>query len=312
MIARTAIMPHIGSRPEGGQHNRPFDIALTDWPRCDHGMGRTRVSADIIRFVPQLNPNRKQDFPMSALRAQNIRKLSSIAHREVHEKSPRQGKNRIRPVRSIGCVAVVSSTEQSSVTLRKSLVEIIVAASILIFARLAFDFTSAAAYVYPEFDFGQSGIAFVIFLVAVPRVLIFALVRLFQKHFVEAVALLIVCCIPFSFNDIIKRHFWKFRIHKPEYQSILHDDPAPSPKYRVFNWGNRNTQLMGGGFIIEGIVYDETDETDEIARWSPEWIERRSDPSPEDRWVTERSTYPSCKRRADSFGEHFYYVSEEC
>jgi len=43
-----------------------------------------------------------------------------------------------------------------------------------------------------------------------------------------------------------------------------------------------------------------------------QWIQRRSDPSPEDQWVAERSTYPSCKRRTVSFGEHFYYLSEEC
>jgi len=61
---------------------------------------------------------------------------------------------------------------------RKSVIEILVVASILITARLAFDFTSAAAYVYPEFDFGQSRIAFVIFVVAMPCVLIFASVRL--------------------------------------------------------------------------------------------------------------------------------------
>jgi hypothetical protein len=120
---------------------------------------------------------------------------------------------------------------------------------------------------------------------------------------------LIVCCIPFSFSDIINRHVWKFRIHKPEYQSIVQADPAPPPKYRVFNWVNRNTQLMGGGVIIKGVVYDDSDE---IARWSPEWIERRFAPSPEDRWVTQPSTYPSCKRRTEPFGEHFYYVSEEC
>jgi hypothetical protein len=192
---------------------------------------------------------------------------------------------------------------------RKSAIEIFVAASILITARLVFDLASAAAYVYPEFDFGQKGVAFVIFVIAIPCVLVFGLVRLFQRRLLEGVALLIICYAPFSFNDAINRHFWKFQIHKSEYQSIVQIDPDPRPKYRVFNWGNRNTQLMGGGVIIEGIVYDESDE---IARWSPEWIERRSDASPEDRWVTERSTYPSCKRRTESFGEHFYYVSEEC
>jgi hypothetical protein len=201
-----------------------------------------------------------------------------IAHRKVHEKSPRQGKDWPRPVSFHGYVAVIRKADGSNVILRKSVIEILVVASILIIARLAFDFTSAAAYVYPEFDFGQSRIAFVIFVVAVPCALIFASVRLFQKDVVESVALLIVCYVPFSFNDVINGHFWKFQIHKSEYQSIVQTDPGPPPKYRVFNWGNRNTQLVGGGVIIEGIVYDESDE---IARWSPEWIERRSDPSPE-------------------------------
>jgi hypothetical protein len=194
---------------------------------------------------------------------------------------------------SSGYATVLRSTEGSRVVSRKSVIESLLAGSMLIITRLAFDFTSAAAYVHPELDFGQDGIAFVIFVGAVPCVLIFASVRISQKQLVEAVVLLIVCCIPFSFGDITNRHFWKFQIHKPEYQSIVQADPAPSPKYRVFNWGNRNTQLMGGGFIIEGIVYDEADE---IARWSPEWIERRSNPSPEDRWVAEPSTYPSCKK----------------
>jgi hypothetical protein len=154
---------------------------------------------------------------------------------------------------------------------RKSVIEIFVAASILIIARLVFDLASAAAYVYPELDFGQNGVAFFIFIVTVPCVLIFGLVRLFQRRILEGVALLIICYVPFSFNDAINRHFWKFQIHKSEYRSILLTDPGPLPKYRVFNWGNRNTQLMGGGVLIEGIVYDESDE---IAQWSPEWIER--------------------------------------
>jgi hypothetical protein len=46
-----------------------------------------------------------------------------------------------------------------------------------------FDLTSATAYAYPEFDFGQNGIAFVVFILAVPAVLVLALVRLFQRRF---------------------------------------------------------------------------------------------------------------------------------
>jgi hypothetical protein len=203
----------------------------------------------------------------------------------------------------------VENTEGSSLISRKLAIRILAVAATIIIARLAFDLTSAAAYVYPELDFGPNSMVFVIFVVAVSYVLIIALVRLFQGRLLEGVALLIICYVPLSFNDAVDRHFWKFRIHKAEYQSIIQADPGSAPKYRVFNWGNRNTQLMGGGIIIEGIVYDESDD---IARWSPEWIERRSDPPPEDRWVAERSTHPSCKRRTEPFGNHFYYVSEEC
>lgn len=188
-------------------------------------------------------------------------------------------------------------------------IRLLAVAVILIIIRLVADFTSAAAYVYPEFDFGQKAIAFVIFILAVPSVLIFSLVRLFQRRLVEAGILLVICYFPFSFDDAVNRQFWKFRIHKAEYQSIVEADPGGPPKYRIFNWGNRNTQLIGGGVIVDGIVYDESDE---LARWSPEWIEPRSDPSPEDRWITAPPGYPSCRRRTEPFGGHFYYVSEEC
>jgi hypothetical protein len=53
------------------------------------------------------------------------------------------------------------------------------------------------------------------------------------------------------------------------------------------------------------------DQSDEIAlapeAWSSEWIERRSNPSPDDYWITMLpEPYPPCKRRAASFGGHFY------
>lgn len=116
----------------------------------------------------------------------------------------------------------------------------------------------------------------------------------FKKRFVEAGGLVIICYFPFSFDEAVDRQFWKFRTHKSEYQSIMQADPGPPTKYRVFNWGNRNTQLIGGGVIVEAIVYDGSDE---IGRWSPEWIEPRPNPSPEDQWITPPSDYPSCKRR---------------
>jgi hypothetical protein len=192
---------------------------------------------------------------------------------------------------------------------RKSIIQPFVVVATILIARVAFDLTSAAAYVYPEFDFGQSGVALVIFVVGLACVLILALARLYQMRFFEGVALLFICYAPLSFDDTINRQFWKFSIHKLAYQSVMQIDPGPLPKYRVFNWGNRNTQLWGGGFIVEGVVYDESDD---LARWSPEWTVRRSGPPPEDRWITIPPQYPSCNRRVEPLGEHFYYVSDEC
>ena len=183
---------------------------------------------------------------------------------------------------------------------RKVAIQILAAAAILLIARLAVDL---------EYDFGQNVIAIIVFAVVLPCVLMFALVCLYRRRFLEGLVLLVICYVPLSFNNVINRQFWKFSIHKSAYQSSIQTDPGPPPKYRVFNWGNRNTQLWGGGFIIEGIVYDESDD---LARWSPEWIVRRSDPLPEDRWIINPPEYPSCKRRIEPFGEHFYYVSDEC
>jgi hypothetical protein len=203
----------------------------------------------------------------------------------------------------------IETTEGNRLISRKLTIQPIVVAATILIAMLSFDLTSAAAYVYPEFDFGQNRVVFITFFVAVSCVLILGLIRLCQRQLVEGAVLLIICYIPFSFDDTVNRAFWKFRIHRSEYQAIVQSDRSSPPKFRVFDWGNRNTLLMGGGVIFEAIVYDQSGD---IARWSPELIAQRSNPSPEDRWVTQPSEYPSCKRRTESFGEHFYYVSEEC
>lgn len=202
----------------------------------------------------------------------------------------------------------------NSLISRRSAIQILALGALLVGTRLAVDLTSAAAYVYPDSDFGQFWLAFLLFLASLVFVAILAAVRLYRRRFVEGLVLLVVFCAPFLFKDVVDRHYWKFRIHKSEYLTTIQADTSPSPKYRVFNWGNRNTHPMGGGFIIEGVVYDESDEITRApdAR-SSEWIKRRSNPSKEDYWVTEPSkSYFRCKRQIESFGDHFYYLSEEC
>ena len=191
---------------------------------------------------------------------------------------------------------------------RRTIVQILALGALLLGVRLAVDLTSGAAYVYPEYDFGQFWVASLLFLASLLFVAVLCIVRLFRKRFIEALALLAVLCAPLLFKDSVDKHRWKFRIHKSEYQSAIQADLNPPPKYRVFNWGNRNTHLIGGGVIFEAIVYDETDE---IGRWSPEWLERRSSQSPEDQWITALAS-PACNRRTESLGQHFYYVSAQC
>ena len=43
-----------------------------------------------------------------------------------------------------------------------------------------------------------------------------------------------------------------------------------------------------------------------------EWLKRELNAPPEIRWITALDAYPRCERRTKSFGEHFYYVSQEC
>jgi hypothetical protein len=191
---------------------------------------------------------------------------------------------------------------------RRSAIQILGLGVLLVGTRLAVDLTSAAAYVYPSFDFGQFWFAFLLFLASLVFVAILAIIRLFRRRLAEGIALLAVLCVPFLFKDVVDRHQWKFRLHKSDYQSAIKADPDQPPKYRVFSWGNRNTHSMGGGVILEAIVYDESDG---ITGRSPEWMKRRSSSSPEELWITARPN-PSCKRRTEYLGEHFYYVSEEC
>lgn len=196
----------------------------------------------------------------------------------------------------------------------RSAIHILAVAALLAGARFIVDLTSAAAYVYPDFDFGQFWIALFILLIALVFVIVLAVVRLFQRRFIEGLALFAVLYVPFSFQDAFDRHYWKFQTHKAEYQSAIRADPTPPPKYRIFSWGNRNTYGIGGGVTFEAIVYDESDE---IAlspeKRSLEWVKRRANPLPSDRWVTTLpEPYPTCKRLTKPLGGHFYYLSEEC
>ncbi len=198
----------------------------------------------------------------------------------------------------------------SSLISPNSIMQILALAALLIIARLSFDLLSLSGYIYRDFSFGLPLIGIAIIGASLLFIIILAFVRLLQKRFALGFVLFGLCCIPFLIPNFFEDGpHWKFRVNKSAYLASIQSDLSPSPKYKVFSWGNEN--IPGGGFVHEAIVYDEMDE---IARRpedrSAEWVEKRTPPLPEDRWIT--SDDPRCKRSTRSFGGHFYYMSRVC
>jgi hypothetical protein len=184
--------------------------------------------------------------------------------------------------------------------------------------RLTWDASRAASYVFPQYDLSHWLIFLLLFELLLVTLLLCALVlavrRLFQRRLPESLGVLAVLALSIWPADLIDGPTCKFLLHRSEYRSAVSADQTASTRYRVFSWGNRNTQLWGGGVIFEAIVYDESDE---IVRppqsWSAGWLQRRQLESKENLWITEiREGYPPCRKRVKNLDAHFYFVSEEC
>jgi hypothetical protein len=182
---------------------------------------------------------------------------------------------------------------------------------LLCLARILFDVDSAFSFAYPEYDYGQDWHLFFAFLGFLLTTAIIGLVRLVQRRFVQAATLLTVCVAAFALPAFVHGTRLKFARNKPTYLLAVKADAASSPKFMVFDWGNRNITL-GGGVIFEAIVYDElgltprlgiapsSEEADIVARLRPG-----------EQWIAEAST-PRCVRRTDRLEDHFYYVVSVC
>jgi hypothetical protein len=105
--------------------------------------------------------------------------------------------------------AAIAFTDEStnSLILRGSAIQILALGALLVGIRLAVDLTSAAAHVYPDLDFGQFWLAFLLFLASLVFVAVLAIVGLFRKRFGEGLALLAAFCAPFLFKDVVDRHY---------------------------------------------------------------------------------------------------------
>jgi len=194
---------------------------------------------------------------------------------------------------------------------RKSIIQILALAALLITARLSFDLLSLIGFIYRDSSSGLLLIAIGIVGASLLFVIILAIVRLIQKRFVLGLVLLGLCCIPFLIPDFFNDGpDWKFRINKSAYLASIQSDLSAFPKYKVFEWQNEN--IPGGGIILAAIVYDETDEiSQKPENRSAEWLEKRRLALPEERWIT-NDQQPRCRRYTRPFGEHFYYMSLVC
>jgi hypothetical protein len=152
-------------------------------------------------------------------------------------------------------------------------------------------------------------------LVLLPVLLITTVVQLFRKRWLNALALVIGCVVPFLLLGFwpIDREAWKFSRYRAEYHAIIQSESSPAAKFRIFNWGTR-----GGGFgsstIYEAIVYDELDEIT-LAVHSPGWGGSSPDLPADVRWVIATLSPPydlRCRRTVKPLGDHFYHVAEVC
>ncbi len=191
--------------------------------------------------------------------------------------------------------------------------DVLLAGALLILAKLGFDLIGVAGYLHPSSFLDQPLIAVAFIVAAIVYTLFRAARSLYEKRFARAVTLMCLCLVPFLLPRLIDPPYWKFRLNEADYNAVIAAEQSGKPKYHVFDWGNRNTSL-GGGFIGEALVYDETDE---IAR-SPErrsqlWLRDRSADKATDQWVIDPlPAYPPCQKKVMPFGGHFFYVVETC
>jgi hypothetical protein len=142
-------------------------------------------------------------------------------------------------------------------------------------------------------------------------VFIFALVRLIQCRFSAAGLLLVALFVPWEFPDLSDRVAWRFRVNENSYQSQVHG--AEMPRFVVFPWDNVNTSLAGGGFRLSAVVFDRDDQI--IKPWAqrtPSWNDLADQLTAGASWLAHPASGPTCRRTTRSFGEHFYYVADEC
>jgi hypothetical protein len=186
---------------------------------------------------------------------------------------------------------------------KRGFVEVILAAGLLWTSLFAFEVASATAYAYPRYDYGQHEWALVLFAVVTIGLIAFSITRLIQLRVLDVVLMLGAFCLVLPNPATPDRLRWKFNTFKAAYLESTNADPVAPPRFKIFDWGNRNTGL-GGGVEFEAIVYDEQDNI-------KDWQEHAVVPLPEVRWVT-AGEMANCRKNIRSLGEHFYYVSEFC
>jgi hypothetical protein len=192
----------------------------------------------------------------------------------------------------------------------KSAIQIFAAALLLAAATFAVEWATVAGTLYPqqvEGNFGTFVLPWVFMILCVLSISVLAFIRFLQTKFVLGIALRATFSIPFAMPRTTDFARMRFEVNRRTYLQAVERDQSPSPKYLVFDWGNRNTGF-GGGAIVEALVYDESGEVARAAgSRSPAW--RGHSMGPEHRWIVE---HRGCRTYTDRLAAHFYHVIQVC
>lgn len=186
---------------------------------------------------------------------------------------------------------------------KRGAVEVLLTAGLLWSSLFAFKIAWASAYAYPHYDYGQTGWAFFLLVCVIIGLIFFSIICLIRGRLLNVLLMVGAFCLILFNQSTPDSLRWKFNTFKASYWEAINADPVAQPKFKLFDWGNRNTGL-GGGVEFEAIVYDESDKIEG-------WKHRSVVPKPELRWITDGEV-ANCRKNIRSLGEHFYYVSEFC
>src|SRR5438552_16655824 len=129
-------------------------------------------------------------------------------------------------------ITAAAMRKERHLSRKRSVIQILAVAAFLVVARLSFDLVMLTDFIYRK-PVSNPGllwfVAFPAFLFLMVVFLIFVIVlavrRLLQRHFLTGVVLIALCCIPFVI-PLPDGPYWKFRVNRAAYLSTIQADSS--------------------------------------------------------------------------------------